>query len=281
MGKRIEQLDPIIYSPAVSRFLTAYYRSIDHAAKIRVLRFLRYWLGEKRIIAPTRYGTLLAVDDADLIQRQILFAGVYEEEVSEIFKSHLQRDDVFYDIGANVGYYALLAAKLGVQTIIAVEPDPLNVEILRLNRRLNGLPNGQIAEFVCALAEEIGERRFYRAHVANTGMSGLSDRNTVASFPVMVRTLDWLVLTQKMPPPTVMKIDVEGFEESVLLGGTEVFKRSMPRLIIFEAPVGHSGKAESPAATILCNCGYRIQHIRRSINSIDEWENFVAVKETD
>lgn len=274
-AQRCEQLPAVSYSKLLGDSLSAYYRAPDHPAKLRILRWIESALGPKRIVRKTDYGFLMALDKADMIQGSLFWSGRWETELSEFLTRQLRRGDTFYDIGANVGYFSCLAARCGAADIVAIEPDPLTMSILRLNWSLNGFPSARVHLLERALADEAGRRAFYRSHLTNTGRSGLTNRDSVASFEVEIGTLDTLVAEKQAPPPNVIKIDAEGFDEAVLRGGLATIERHHPRLIIFESEVAHDGLPPPPLSGLLTSRGYKIQRIEEQQAS--EWLNFAAI----
>lgn len=243
--KRDRQLPAKTYHSLISSFLCRYYRWINHPSKLRILRFLETVLGDRRIVASTIYGFSVAVDQIDLIQRTILYDKLWESELSNILAQELTEKDIFLDIGANVGYFTCFALTHQVRQVIACEPDPLNCEILRLNLNLNNFNSNKLLLLEKGIGSSQNRLTFNRAHVTNTGVSGFSHDNNfchaVDTFEVEVNTLDDLINTGKIPVPTVVKMDVEGWEEHVLNGALNLLRYQPPRLIIFEAICGADG----------------------------------------
>ncbi|WP_265112371.1 FkbM family methyltransferase [Halosolutus halophilus] len=129
--------------------------------------------------------------------------------------THLEPDDVFWDVGANAGIYTCFAAaKLPTGRVVGVEPNPNNVDRIEENLRLNGL-SADVHER--ALMAERDERTLKITEKAGAGEFGyLSDD---ASDGIRVETArgDDLV-AEGVPAPDVLKIDVEGAEMGVLRG---------------------------------------------------------------
>ena len=238
--QRNTQLSIKCYSHTINDLLYRYHLSFGHLSKLRIISLLEKLVGVKRIIAHTTFGVRMAVDKADLIQRNILYEGVWETELTEFLLKELKSDDIFMDIGANIGYFTLLGLSKRVQQVIAFEPDPLNSEILSLNLSLNLGFNAQV--ITKALGSSVGSLSFKRTHVANTGVSGFMAENAVIVFDVEIDTLDNLLAAKSIENPTVIKIDVEGWEQEVFNGAINMLKNTPPRLIIFEAFTDISGK---------------------------------------
>jgi len=272
------QSPPVLHSPWISRLLEAYYRGPGHPAKFRVLNYLEGALGHKRILVKSRYGFVMAVDSRDLVQRHVLSLGEYEPEISRLLRNTLQADDVYIDIGANVGYHACLALRCGARRVICFEPDPLNCQIMSFNFALNKFQSYDIFKY--ALDAQDGERVFYRAPINNVGKSGLTKID--GSVPFNVRTASLTLVAKKhvFPRATVIKIDVEGWELAVLRGAAEFLKETQPRQIIFESSL-QAGGPDPEVKHLLNELGYRLAHIPRDDGSIQEAENFVALRNGD
>jgi FkbM family methyltransferase len=271
------QLGPIAYNRALSAWLAAYYAGPDHPMKLRLLRSFERLIGRRRILRPTKAGFLMALDQQELIQRRIFYERIWEQEITALLADELRPDDVVYDIGANVGYYTCLAATVGVCNVVSVEPDPSVCAILQFNIHVNHFKN-VVSVHRAAVTDEVGTAVFHRA--SDSGVSGLGAwdaRNTTKSFNVDTINLDAMVQQRRYPAPTVLKIDVEGWEANVLAGGKWLFTTAPPRLVVFETNSEPAGQVENTwIKNFLLNNGYAISHIRRADGSIECVENFVA-----
>ena len=121
--------------------------------------------------------------------------------------------DCVLDIGANAGYYTLLASRsVGpMGRVFAFEPLPLNLQFLREHIRLNGLVNVTVVRK--AVSDRQGTARFA------AGQSPLMGRlSSQGEMEIETVTIDGLVEGGVVPGPQALKIDVEGAEESVLAG---------------------------------------------------------------
>jgi FkbM family methyltransferase len=147
--------------------------------------------------------------------------GTYEAEAQASFAAHIKRNDVVYDIGANVGFFTLLAARLVGEGghVYAFEPLPRNLDFLRRHVALNKLTNVTILPV--AVAATAGVLKF--AEGANPSMGGLS---ATGALEVPTVALDEL----QHRPPRFMKIDVEGAESDVLAGATKTLRTHHPTI---------------------------------------------------
>ena len=142
----------------------------------------------------------------------------------------LRPADVFWDIGANVGGYSLIAASLGRDSarVVAVEPAPANYAALCDNVALNEL-EASITPLPLLLAERTG------LTTLGTGEAGAAEHELGGEgIRALTYRLDDLVETHGLPAPTLMKIDVDGAEESVLSGAPETLARAELRSVLVE-----------------------------------------------
>jgi len=157
-----------------------------------------------------------------------MLQGAFEPEETAVLLEHLPRTDVFVDVGANVGYYTLLALKHGKHAI-AVEPQARNLQCLYAGLEANGWQD-RAEIFPVGLGPQPGTATLYGASgpsasiVRNWAKYGSSYRQTV---PVL--TLDIVLADRFVDREGFVKIDVEGYEYQVLLGASRTADR-MPRL---------------------------------------------------
>jgi FkbM family methyltransferase len=157
-------------------------------------------------------------------------------------KRLIQPGDVVFDIGANVGLYTRFIAHFGAGQVFAFEPMSENVDLLRKNVAL--ARSGRFEVMQMALSDKDGDELLQVDDVMSGTASLDRVRGGEASFGrkiyglsplterVRVARLDTLVASGKLPPPQVMKIDVEGAEELVLEGASQVILEHRPALAI-------------------------------------------------
>jgi FkbM family methyltransferase len=153
--------------------------------------------------------------------------GSYEMNKRLAFEREIKPGSVVYDIGANVGYFSLLAAVLSGENgkIYAFEPLPRNIEFLRKHIALNKGLNIQVIE--AAVSSHSGEAFFELG--ASSAMGHLTAEG---GLRVNMVSLDTLVSNGEIAPPDYMKIDVEGAEHDVLRGAEEIINDYQPLLFL-------------------------------------------------
>lgn len=185
-----------------------------------------------------------------------------EPETLEWLRGELRAGDVFFDVGANIGLYALFAARLepGCR-VYAFEPESHNFSSLCRNTLLNGLSNLTPCSF--ALSDRDGFELLYVYDLSpGSSLHSLGSPSGFRAGPEVVRqgvlgcTLDTLVARHGLPHPSLLKLDVDGIEERILAGGREVLSSGRLRSILVE--VTPDDGAPSWAERALARFGYRL-----------------------
>lgn len=159
-----------------------------------------------------------------MVGYHIATSSAYESHVAEHFRSRISRDTVILDIGANMGWYTMLAAARAPQgRVIAVEALPDNVRLLWRGIRANGFRNVDV--WPIAAAQDTRCVAFYAPHSNGTILTDASpnDRNLL-SIPAV--RLD--ALLGDLERLDVVKIDVEGYEPYALQGMTQALLKHRP-----------------------------------------------------
>jgi FkbM family methyltransferase len=147
-----------------------------------------------------------------------------EPPVYDLMLSILKKDDVFVDVGANIGYYTILAAKLGAH-VIAVEPVPETAKVLMLNLKLNGVKNVVV---VNKAAWDKREKLLINIPKGFYGYASVYKRHFSQTIKMMVEgfPLDD-ILKGFSRNIKLIKIDVEGAEYRVIKGMGESLLNTM------------------------------------------------------
>ncbi len=174
--------------------------------------------------------------------------GSYELKKRLAFEREVQPGSVVYDIGANVGYFSLLAATLAGPEgrVIAFEPLPRNILYLHQHIQINNLENIEVIE--AAVSDRNGQAYFNLG--ASNAMGHLSAEG---ELKVQMVALDAMLAEGKLIPPDVMKIDVEGAEYAVLHGAKTLLENHRPLLFLDT----HDRKAHHSTVALLDDLGYR------------------------
>jgi FkbM family methyltransferase len=172
------------------------------------------------------YDFVLQGNTVDLIQRYVYYFGVWEPNVSTWIAQRLNPGDTFVDVGANIGYFSLLASRLVGPSghVVAIEASPRIFSKLERNLALNGVRN--VRSLNIAVSDRDGDLPLYEAPAENLGMTsvvghpGRLPTGTIRATPLAAILSDEEIARTKL-----FKIDVEGAEWLVMSG----FAASLPR----------------------------------------------------
>ena len=160
----------------------------------------------------------------------------YEKNVEHWLREALKilPAPVVYDVGANYGYFTLIAAERA-RRVVAFEPAASVYSVLQQNVARNELTNVDL--FPLALGAESGTRRLTLYSSSGNNSFALPPdiwtHLTIEGFDdVSVRTLDEMIPEEGLPAPDILKIDVEGAEWDVLLGSRRTLETSRPLIIL-------------------------------------------------
>ena len=160
------------------------------------------------------------------------WVGNYELAIQKCLTRELKPGDVFYDVGANAGFFSLLGSKRVGQKghVFAFEPLPENIKTLKGNLQLNDIQNCTVVE--AAVSDSVGTVRFSpgphssMAHIAQQGSDGQE------LMLLRAVTLDEFASTS--PVPDFIKMDIEGAEIRALHGSEGILEGACPPKLMIE-----------------------------------------------
>jgi FkbM family methyltransferase len=200
--------------------------------------------------------------------------GSSESPVQKALGKQFHPGDVFYDIGANVGFFSLIAAKGVGPTgcVYSFEPVSENVVSIRQNAKVNQLEN--IRPFEVAVGRISGNEELLLTEW--NGGATLSSSVVKTSEPVSIRNvrvvaLDDFIQEEKLRTPTLVKIDVEGSELDVVQGMSRTVAKSKP-VLLYEIDDGRRDAFRirwQELDQYVAGFGYKILHLEESYPGIN------------
>ena len=202
------------------------------------------------------------------ISRTLLLFGKRELEHRYILQLVLKPGMTVLDIGANIGYYVLIESGLiGDGKIIAIEPVPSNVELLKRNLKLNGV--NKVTVIHGAVSNKRGVQNFHLSHKSNLGTFHVSDSKGRDLSGQVIPVDTWSVggIAAEHGPPDLIRMDVEGHEVAILDSLLDDIRAgTMSPLILFETHRGAYSAQNDMASTmiLLFEAGYHVRYLGSS-----------------
>lgn len=207
-------------------------------------------------------GSDMVLDPRECVDNGLWFQPHLYDRQERAFISKYAKPGVFFDVGANIGFWSLyLARRFPASKIFSIEANPNTASIFRKNVEINGYDNIELIEV--GVGPERGQFDLYLNTSGNRGGdSFVSDGSRANKISVDVERLSELIKKRGIEKTEFMKIDVEGMEEGVF---SDLFRNlartSWPRLICVET-------LHSPGVVAMLEAhGYRIA-LRARENSI-------------
>lgn len=169
-------------------------------------------------LATTYFGARLHCNPQDLIQRMILYFGVWEPDVSRVIEQNLSAGDVFVDIGANIGYDTLLASSRVGATgkVVSIEASPRTFALLQRNLAANP-SSSNVRAVNAAVSDKPGTLDLYEINEGNIGAATtLASRGGTLMASVEALPLAEILKPDELARLRLIKMDVEGAEPPIL-----------------------------------------------------------------
>jgi FkbM family methyltransferase len=199
--------------------------------------------------------------------------GTTEPDVQETVAEHLQEGSVFYDLGAGVGFFTLLGARrVGPEgRVVAFEPLTANVDALAHNVALNGFTNVSVVRK--AVGRSSGSDVL---EVARFSVQGRLNPNELrpdsqGTVPVEVISVDKAVEEFSLPPPALVKLDIEGSELEAIDGMRRTLERFRPTVIC------ELHWTNRPFAALMSELGYDLEVIEDGFGAVADAPGWVHV----
>jgi len=231
------------------------------------------------MIVKTIYGDKLKIAPVfdRGIERRLYNRGVYEEGTLWCFKKILKKGDVVLDVGANIGLTTIRASKLIGEGgyVYAIEAMPSTFEILNFNTQLNKLSN--VSCFNIALADYVGKTDIFHNLDINRGAASIYSESKQGGVEVDITTLDQFVINNELKTVDFIKIDIEGAEYPMLIGGSNFFNKNKPIICVeFSKEVKSTYKPDLIFDLLKNTYSYRIF---KQINGKESTSKLIEIKD--
>jgi len=174
----------------------------------------RYFLHHSaKVIGRDKFGQALNCQVNDFVQKHIAVFGVWEPKLTHYLLSK-PRSGIFIDVGANIGYYTLLASRI-FDSVVAFEPSPISFIEMATNLAHNQINNARA--FQVAISPERGTKPLYKSINSNSGMASVKRRSGAhLEAEVQCGPMSDYVSDEEWKNVSFIKIDVEGAEIDVV-----------------------------------------------------------------
>jgi len=196
--------------------------------------------------------------------------GNYEASVQAALAKHLKDGMVFYDVGANSGFFSLLGSTLVGPTgrVVAFEPHPITAVQLKAQMQINRASNVDVV--VAAVSDKCGTAQFSDDLSADM-LSLIGADQSMRSITVRTTTID--KEANERPEPDVLKLDVEGAEIDALKGAEQFIRTKKPVLLVEV----HSAEIAVQYDRLMTEFGYQTHDLSgKSILVAQSGERFVV-----
>lgn len=199
--------------------------------------------------ARTVFGPRIAGTTFDILQQHVYYFGVWEPILTRFIQSRLAPGDTFVDVGANVGYFSMLASVLvgPSGSVVAIEASPSICRLLSRGVQRNHLSNVEVINAV--VAADRGSQMVFLGPESHIGLTAVHGQpHLTPEAEVRAEPLGALLDAETLARARLIKIDVEGAEDTVIEGLAPHLREMNPRVEI--AVEVHPGQHESLFATL-------------------------------
>jgi len=213
----------------------------------------------------TTDGFKMSVPPNDGVGRHIYLTGEFDRSIVEVLLAFCEPGDVLLDIGANLGYVsACFLNKCPNSSVIAIEPQPFIVNLLQQN--LQQFHDRQRV-FPIALSDQDGDAWFY-VDPNNKGKSRLVSPAFEGAQRIPARSTESFLKELNPKKIDLLKIDVEGHEETILRSAKDQLSVLQPKIILFEGNQGPALPAGGPIGSLLNDIGYSVYGLKKRLRTL-------------
>lgn len=256
--RRVPEVASIREADSLLRAASVLSRTLPRGKGAMVRTLGKILLAPNKRFMTTRHGAklVLSPDSLDVYATMSQRQNAWDYHDFEVCFDSAPDGSVFYDVGANVGYFSIeMQARTGgaVRTI-PFEPNDSLAAAIEQSARLNG--NSRLTVVRALVGDRDGEAPMFVAR-ATIHSSAVGDSNRAYKKIVQKRmvTIDALVQAGSIPPPDVLKLDIEGSEHLALRGAAHTIRVCKPHLFLeYHVRDDPGGRIWAEIQALLCDC---------------------------
>lgn len=265
----------------VTRLLRAYVRYFPsplgkQALWTRVIDPYLAWQPH-RFVASTVFGSRMGGDTRDILQQYVYYFGIWEPDLTDWISRRIRSGDTFVDVGANVGYYTLLASALvgPSGSVVAIEPSPRLFGALRESVARNRLQN--VRSVNLAVLDRSTTVPLFRGTEHHSGLTTTrEERGLEFECRVEAAPLPAILSPEEVRGARLVKVDVEGAEWSVVSGMEPILASGRDDLeVIVEIDaelLAHQGRRPQDIVALFGDHGFHAYQLRNDYSP----ESYIA-----
>jgi len=176
-----------------------------------------------KFVASTVFGSKIAGNTREILQQYVYYFGVWEPNLTRWIATRLRPGDTFIDVGANIGYFSLLASKIvgDAGKVVSIEASPKIFEALIANLTRNRVRN--VRPVNIAVSDGPGIVKVFGGNDYHTGLTTICEqRGLKFECEVQTATLGTILQPEELRTARLIKIDVEGAEWRAVQGMLKV-----------------------------------------------------------
>lgn len=246
----------ILDIPSTNKLVKAF-KFLYAKSKINLIKKIKARNGLIKLKVNNYY--MLVREDDKGISEDLILRGIREPAATRYFLNDMEDGMTFLEVGANIGYYTLLELKNSKNSkVIAFEPNPYNVEILKKNIEINGFGSRRIKIEELGVGDKNENMKFYIYEYSNASSmikrDGMKEEITVK----VIRLDDYI--TEKID---YLRMDTEGFEMNIIKGMKNILSGDLaPRKMFIEVhpkEISANGASIDEFLSLIKSYGYRLK----------------------
>lgn len=228
-----------------------------------------------KIITTNGFRMKILENDSEISQELKIFK-THEPLGTEIIKQNVKKGSVCFDIGCNLGYYALLESEIVGKNgqVISFEPSPTNFKCFKENLELNQISN--VLAYEVAIGDMNSSVKFLVSTYSNWSrvLEVNSSRTEGHIITVPLFKLDTFVSENKIRSVDFIRMDMEGYEYNAIEGMKDILKQFKPDIFMVVHFALMGIKKTTDFLSKLKNCGYEIKYYVPRLQDIPWVSNF-------